>query len=322
MSAGGESKGSSGSGGGGGESKHGPILYGAPEAGGEKKEKKEKAGNKWRRFSKVLVKNERGMRQASNPWGEKWVSNPQTIADKHVLQPSLRQRTIPLRHGEWLGPRRALHLAKRLAPYSSRRRDKDDQYTIRIGASNENVALMHEGHKQLAALNNRKSAPSSRGIGKLTKELQKAKKDRPLGFRPLVRSTCRFCYGTGRNEGSPADVRDVRDNELRKNIRAIGRARKRTKRYNKVLKATRGRLPGGYHVPPRASKTIAEFATGAGNYSTKSTKSGGRPRTPTGSTKSSGRWFEAGRKKKRRTRRKKHRRTKRRRRRRTTRRKR
>ena len=94
MSAGGESKGSSGSGGG---------------------------------ESKGSSRNERGMRQASNPWGEEWASNPQTIASKHVLPPTLRQRTIPLHHGEWLGPRRALHLAEQLAPYGARRREKDNK---------------------------------------------------------------------------------------------------------------------------------------------------------------------------------------------------
>ena len=167
---------------------------------------------------------------------------------------------------------------------------------------------MHEGHKQLAALNNKKSSTRSRGIGKLAKDLKSAKNKRPLisKFPPqLVRTTGYHHSGLGRFVGTPPSVESVQENDLRKNIRAIGRARKRTKRYNKVLKATRGRLSTGNHLPRKARKTIAEFATGAGNYNNNSGsgKSGG-------SSKSK-RWFEGG--KRRKTRHKK-RRTKRRRR--------
>ena len=81
MSAGGESKGSSGSGGGGGESKNNN-------------------------------KNKRGMQQANDPWGEKWLSSE--AAEKHVRKPTLRQRTLPRHDGDWLGPKRALYLAKGL----------------------------------------------------------------------------------------------------------------------------------------------------------------------------------------------------------------
>ena len=200
--------------------------------------------------------------------------------------------------------------------------EKNNKHTIRVGASNRNVALMHEGHKQLAAYNNRRSwmrpkgntdhgaskhpwrKRPSRGIGKLAKDLKSAKNKRTHPPPELVRSTGYHHSGIGRWKGIPKGFKNVQDNDLRKNIRAIGRARKRTKRYNKVLKATRGKLPSGSGVPPRARRTIAEFATGAGDYNNKtgSTKSGG-------SSKSS----RGGRRKKRRTRRKKHRRTKRRR---------
>ena len=223
MSAGGESKGSSGSGGG---------------------------------ESKNNNKNKRGMQQANDPWGEKWLSSE--AAEKHVYNPTLRQGPEPeveVWTGDWLGPKRALYLAKGLRgpPLG---REKNNKHTIRVGASNQNVALMHEGHKQLAALNNKKSGPRSKGIGKLAKDLKSAKNKRLPAFEipELVRTTGYYHSGLGRFVGTPPSQESVQENDLRKNIRAIGRARKRTKRYNKVLKATRGRLSTGNHLPEKHVK--------------------------------------------------------------------
>ena len=103
---------------------------------------------------------------------------------------------------------------------------------------------MHEGRKQLAALNNRRSpavssrpdhgaskqsGPPSRGIGKLAEDLAKARPVRShradwyqnkvkypgLGWGPKA-------FNAGSNEQQKA---------VRGNIKAFGRARKRTKRY-------------------------------------------------------------------------------------------
>ena len=141
--------------------------------------------------------------------------------------------------------------------------DKNNKFTAHLGTRKSNI-------NQLTAHNH---GAKTRSIGKLAGEIQEARIERNMSHPPRRSLRALRLYGRWRNHpglgptytgGEYGMGIENRFRPIASNIRTLGRARKRTKRYNQVLKAMRGKLKSGNRLSFKPRKQIAEYATGVG----------------------------------------------------------
>lgn len=173
-----------------------------------------------------------------------------------------REKRMNNRYGTYNANNRRRELAKHAASTSRGHRgfkDKNNKFTAHLGTRKSNI-------NQLTARNH---GAKTRLIGKLAGELQEAKEKRFWSNPPTLRR--QYCVGCD-HPGLGPDYSggewgvgiENRFQPIASNIRTLGRARKRTKRYNQVLKTMRGKLKSGNRLSFRPRRKIAEYATGVG----------------------------------------------------------